>query len=135
MEQSTIFQPVIIQAGLMVLIAFWLVWARVGSVMRGKVDMRDVVKDGWQGWIKNAGDNYGNQFELPLLFFVLCTVQFLLGSVTQFTLLVAWVFVVSRIIHAGIHLTFNHIFTRFLVFFTGAISLTVLFILTAKAVF
>ena len=135
MEQSTIFQPMVFQAGLMVLVAFWLVWARVGSVVRGKVDMRDVAKNGWQGWIKQAGDSYGNQYELPILFFVFCFILFLTNSVTPLAVGLAWFFAISRIVHAFVHLTFNHITTRFLVFFTGAIAVTGLFILTARSVF
>jgi len=135
MEQSVIFQPMVVQAGTMILVAFWLVWARVGSVVRGKVDMKDVAKHGWQGWIKNAGDNFSNQYELPVLFFALCFILFLTNSVTPLAMGLAWFFAISRIVHALIHLTFNNISIRFLVFFTGAIALTALFILTATSVF
>jgi len=135
MEQSVIFQPMVLQAGLMVIVGFWLIWARVGSVARGKVDMKDVAKHGWQGWMKQAGDSYSNQYELPVLFFALCLILFLTNSVTSLAVTLAWVFAVSRIVHALIHLTFNHIMTRFSVFFIGVLSLTGLFILTARAVF
>lgn len=135
MEMTDIFKPVIVQAGLMTLIAFWLVWARVGSILRGTVDMRHVIKNGWPGWIASVGDNYKNQYELPLLFFIVCIVLFLTNSVTPLTIGLAWFFVITRIIHAIIHLTFNHITTRFLVFFAGALALTALVILTAKGVF
>jgi len=135
MEQSVIFQPMVLQAGLMVIVGFWLIWARVGSVARGKVDMKDVAKHGWQGWMKQAGDSYSNQYELPVLFFALCLILFLTNSVTLLAVTLAWVFAVSRIVHALIHLTFNHIMTRFSVFFIGVLSLTGLFILTARAVF
>ncbi len=135
MDMSDIFKPLIVQAGLMILIAFWLVWARVGSVIRGKVDMKDVAKNGWPHWIEMAGNNFKNQYELPLLFFVVCIVLFLTNSVTPLILGLAWFFVFTRIVHTLIHLTFNHIFTRFLVFFSGALSLTALVILTAKGIF
>ena len=135
MEQSLIFQPMTVQTGLMVCVGFWLVWARVGSVARGKVDMKDVVKNGWQGWIKQAGDSYGNQFELPVLFFALCLILFLTNSVSPPAVMIAWAFAISRVAHALIHLSFNHIMTRFSVFFIGVLSLAALFILTARAVF
>ena len=135
MEQSAIFQPMILQAGLMVLVAFWLVWARVGSVVLGKIDMKDVLKNGYKGWIKQAGDNFSNQYELPILFFVLCFILFLTNSVTQLAVGLAWFFAVSRIFHALIHLSFNNISIRFLVFFSGAIAVVGLFILAARSVF
>jgi len=124
-----------VQAGLMIAVAFWLAWARVGSVVRGKVDMKDVEEHGWQGWMKNAGDNFNNQYELPLLFFALCFILFLSNSVTPLVMGLAWFFVISRILHAGVHLSFNLIPVRFLIFFLGVLSVTGLFILTVRAVF
>ena len=135
MEQTLIFQPMILQAALMVCVGYWLIWARVGSVARKKVDMKSVAQNGWQGWMKQAGDNFSNQHELPLLFFALCIILFLTNSVTHLALTLAWIFVISRIIHAFIHLSFNHIMTRFMVFFIGVLSLTGLFIITANVVF
>lgn len=135
MENIEIFKPLIVQAGLMILTAFWLVWARVGSVARGKVDMKDVAKTGWQGWIKNAGDNYSNQYEMPILFFVVCFVLFLTSSVSPLLIKLAWAFVAFRILHAAVHLTFNHILLRFFLFFSGGLILTAMFLLTAQAVF
>lgn len=135
MEQSLIFQPMMVQAGLMILVAFWLVWARVGSIVRGKITMQDVMKTGWPGWIKKAGDNYGNQYELPVLFFALCIVLFLTNSVTPTVMTLAWVFAISRIAHALVQLSFNHIMTRFSIFFLGALCLTGIAIHAIKAVF
>lgn len=135
LEQTDIFQPMAVQMLLMILIGLWLVWARVGSVLRGKVDMDDVAINGWQGWIKQAGDNFDNQHQLPLLFFAVCIVLYLTKNVTDLAVTLAWVFAVSRIVHAGVHLTFNHILTRFLIFFVGVLSLAALVVLTILAVF
>ena len=123
--------PMLAQAGLIFAVGFWLVWARVGSVLRGKIDMRDALKYGYKGWIKQAGDNFSNQFEVPMLFFVLCITESLL-DISSRTFVsssgIAWAFVISRYIHALIHLTFNHIPTRFLAFFAGVICLLIMFI-------
>ena len=131
--------PMLIQVGLMLLITFWLAWARVGSVARKKVDMRDVSKHGWQGWIKQAGDNYSNQYEAPLLFFILCILMTLIdissriNSIDTLFITTAWVFVVSRFAHAIIHLSFNHILTRFLVFLIGVLCLAIMFVLVTHS--
>ena len=136
MEQVEIFKPLIAQAAMMVLIAFWLVWARVGSMVRGKVKREDIAKSGWpQGWIKNAGDNYSNQYELPLLFFALCFVLYLTNSVTPLVMGLAWFFFASRVLHALIHLSKNVINARFLVFLLGAFALTALCVIAVCAVF
>jgi len=124
--------PMLTQAGVMLLITLWLAWARVGSVVRGKVDLNDVVKNGWQGWIKNAGDNYSNNYEAPILFFILSFIFLALEFATHVSVIsksivvLAWIFVVSRILHAIVHLSFNHILTRFLLFLSGIICLIIL---------
>ncbi len=135
MEPTDIFKPAIIQAGVMIAITFWLAWARIGSLVRGKVSRKDVAKNGWQGWIKNAGDNYSNQFELPILFFVICIFFFLTGQVTQMVVYLAWAFVALRILHALVHLSVNIVLLRFLLFFIGGLVLTVMYIILLKAVF
>ena len=135
LEQTDILVPMVMQMILMIIVAFWLVWARVGSVARGKVIMEDVAREGWKGWIKQAGDNYSNQFELPVLFFAACLVLFVSNNVSEHAVHIAWAFVVLRIIHAFVHLTFNHILARFVVFFLGAIALMALVWLCAMAVF
>ncbi|MEP1229941.1 MAG: MAPEG family protein [Litorimonas sp.] len=134
MEQSVIFQPMLLQATLMVLGGVWLVWARVGSAIRGKVDMKDVEENIWYGWIKNAGDNFNNQFQVPVLFFTLCFILYLTNSVTPTVVVLAWFFAISRICHALVHLTFNHVTTRFLIFFLGVLSVAALLILTIRSV-
>ncbi|MEE9348178.1 MAG: MAPEG family protein [Robiginitomaculum sp.] len=128
MENSPLLTPMLVQMGLMIAIAFWLVWARVGSVVRGKVDIKDVAKDGWQGWIKNAGDNYANQYEMPTLFFAICLTFLVTHSVSPIIVTLAWVFVGFRILHALIHVTYNNINHRFLMFLISALVVTALFV-------
>ncbi|WP_017930495.1 MAPEG family protein [Robiginitomaculum antarcticum] len=131
-----IFKPVFVQAIMMMLIACWLVWARVGSAVRGKVDMRDVVKNGWpRGWIKNSGDNFDNQYQVPLLFIAVCIIAFVTAQADHNLVLLAWAFVALRIVHAAIHLTFNHILMRFSAFLASTLILFAMIIKLALAVF
>ncbi len=135
MEMSEIFKPMLVQAAMMTVLGYWLVWARIGSLVRGKITEKDVEKHGWQGWIKNAGDNYSNQFEIPVVFFVLCFALFLMNAVTSTVMLLAWLFVGSRALHALIHLSVNVIKYRFLVFLLGYFLLTALLVFALMAAF
>ena len=129
-ENKEILLPILAMLGLTIIAALWLLWARVGSVLRGKLDLRDVLKNGWpKGWITNAGDHFSNLFEVPVLFYVVC----ILAMVTQvsgglFTVL-AWVFVACRTAHFLIHVGPNHVPIRFLSFFAGTTVLIVMFVL------
>ncbi len=58
-------------------------------------------------YVVQVNNNIRNQFELPVLFYVLSIVLWLLDAVHDVAIVAATVFVVSRIIHAGIHLSIN----------------------------
>ena len=131
---SLIF-PILAQAGLILCLGLWLVWARMGSVARGKVSIKDVRKKGeWPaGWIRNAADNFNHQFELPILFFVLCFALIHLDVVSDVANFFAWLFVASRIVHSLIQLSVNHIPTRFIIFILGVVCTIALFIVAVSA--
>ena len=65
--------------------------------------------------------NYNNQFELPVLFYVASTLYLALGIQSTAALVMAWLFVFSRIAHVIVHLTYNNILHRMLVFWFGVV--------------
>ena len=70
-------------------------------------------------FIVQTGRNFNNQFEVPVLFYTAGVLHIALGIENLAALILAWVFVVLRYVHAVIHLTYNHILHRMLVFFTA----------------
>tara|TARA_R110000772_G_scaffold47928_11_gene109367 strand:- start:951 stop:1355 length:405 start_codon:yes stop_codon:yes gene_type:complete len=62
---------------------------------------------------------YNNQFELPVLFYVVSVLYLFLMPNDLVGLVLAWLFVFSRYIHAFIHLNYNHIIHRMLAFLFG----------------
>jgi hypothetical protein len=64
-----------------------------------------------------------NHFEVPPLFHLVVIVTFLVGRVDALTLAVAWFFVASRLVHSVIHLGYNNVTHRFLVFGLGVLSM------------
>ncbi len=73
--------------------------------------------------------NFNNQFEIPVLFYVVCTLYISLGIESYFAIGCAWLFVCLRIVHSYINLTYNNIIHRMLVFWSGFICIMVLWIL------
>lgn len=55
------------------------------------------------------GRHYDNQFQVPMLFFIVCSLHMVLGLANLFTLVLAWLFVVARLLHTRIHLGTNFI--------------------------
>ncbi len=71
---------------------------------------------------------FNNQFEVPVLFYVACTLYISLGIESLVGVIFAWLFVILRSIHAYIHLTYNHILHRMRVFLLACISVVVLWV-------
>lgn len=71
-----------------------------------------------------------NQFQLPVIFYVLCFVLIQLNGVTLIVLSLCWVFAVTRWLHAIVHVTSNFVPLRMASFLAGALALLILFVLT-----
>lgn len=68
-------------------------------------------------------NNLANQFELPVLFHVCCLALLVTGGVGTVVLVLAWVFSISRWVHAAIHVTTNRIRHRQPAFLIGFVTL------------
>lgn len=93
---------------------------RIKSAYAGVVDPRyfklmgnyDIPDD-----IAKFGRNFNNLFEVPTLFYAAAITALALDITSPFLILMAWTFVILRVIHCGIHLTYNHPLHRFIPFF------------------
>jgi hypothetical protein len=70
--------------------------------------------------------NVQNQFELPPLFHLAVWGTYAAGAVTPLAVWAAWLFVASRAAHSAIHLGYNTVLHRFLVYGVGLIAVAVL---------
>ncbi len=71
-----------------------------------------------------AADNFRNLFEIPVLFYVLCIAIAVNGSSTPGLVRAAWVFVGLRALHSLVHVSYNRVMHRFIVY---AVSTVLLF--------
>jgi hypothetical protein len=68
-----------------------------------------------------AADNFRNLFEVPVLFYVWCIAVAMTGGSTAGLVAAAWVFVGLRALHSLIHVTWNRVLHRFLVYFASTV--------------
>ena len=71
---------------------------------------------------------FNNQFEIPVLFYVACTLYISLSIESTVGVIFAWLFVALRCIHVYIHLTYNHIIHRMAVFWLAFVSVLILWL-------
>src|SRR4030081_3977416 len=79
-----------------------------------------------QNWPERAtkiGNCFSNQFEIPVLFYVLIAIALPLRHADLVIVLLSWVFVVTRFAHAGIFVTSNNVQQRSLAWFAGVLVL------------
>ncbi|HEX4923795.1 MAG TPA: MAPEG family protein [Bdellovibrionales bacterium] len=73
-----------------------------------------------------VGRHFDNQFQAPLLFFILCVAHIVLGRVNGLTVTLAWFFVLSRFGHSFEHLGRNNVMKRAYWYSAGWIALLAL---------
>jgi len=71
---------------------------------------------------------FNNQFEIPVLFYVACTLYISLGIESAVAIALAWAFVAFRLVHACIHLSYNRVLHRMLVFWAAFICAVALWV-------
>jgi len=114
------------------LIAFF---TRVKSVKSESVDPRAyklMDADNFPEAVTKTTRNFNNQFEVPLLFYVGCLSYLVLNISSSLALGLAWSFVILRVIHSYIHITYNHLLHRIAVFWS---SFFVVFVLWLVLIF
>lgn len=97
---------------------------RLPLVAKGEVKIRDIALNdsNWPAKSVQASNAFNNQFQLPVLFYVACAITLYLG-VGWWSVVLAWLFVVSRVAHAVVFATSNHVPTRFQFYFLGLLVL------------
>ena len=85
-----------------------------------------VTKEGWPKDCLQASYCFGNQFELPVLFYVLTILALITKQADVAFVILAWIFVVMRVLQAGVHLTSNHVPTRGAFYAVGAVVLIIM---------
>ncbi len=87
--------------------------------------------DAWPDSVRKINNNIRNQFEVPVLFYVLAFALWALDSVHEAALAAAWLFVLSRVVHAWIHIGSNVVPVRRPVFTFGWSMVLVMALLVA----
>jgi hypothetical protein len=116
--------------GAIALALLWMLGAvRVPMVASGEmpVDKVALSRDPWPEREKKVSNAFDNQFQLPVLFYVGCGLVLYFGA-GWLEVVLAWLFVLSRIVHALIFVTRNRVYRRFFVYTFGYAVIGVLWI-------
>jgi hypothetical protein len=125
MSVQMVLLPVFALIGLAFALLFGMAATRTKSLSSGEVRIPDIAlrQPNWPERATQIGNCFSNQFELPLLFYVLIAVGLPLRRIDLVLVLLSWVFVVTRYAHAGIFVSSNNVRQRGLAWFAGALVL------------
>ena len=129
----TFLAPVFVQVALTLGLLWWGAVLRAQSLRSGEVATRDIAlrEPNWPRQTTQVLNAYQNQLELPVLFYAGMLLALLTGHATLGIAILAWLFAVSRIFHALVHVTTNDVRRRGAVFGIGLVLVTLLWILLA----
>ena len=133
MSVEAILAPVFVQVALMFFLMFYMAGVRTGALRRREVQLGDVAlgQQNWPPYAAQAANAYNNQFQLPLLFFVLVILAYLFKKADLLFVVMSWIFVITRIGHAFVHVTSNRMQMRFSIFAVGAVVLAIMWFIFA----
>ncbi len=137
MRNNWILFPIVVQVFLALEAYFSLSWLRYRSLKKREVEARRVAVDSeaWPERIRQVNNNIRNQFEVPVMFYVLAIVLWQMNAAGPLAQTLAWGFVLSRIVHTFIHTGRNHIPMRFFVFMVGLLMVAGMALLVLKESF
>ncbi len=133
MTVSSLLLPVFVQVGLTFFIMLWMGVLRRQALNSGAVKPSDVAlrEPKWPPRVLQVANNFQNQLELPMLFYVVVAFILITSTNSIVFVILAWVFALSRIVHAYIHTGSNDFQPRSLALGVGAIALIAMWVIFA----
>jgi hypothetical protein len=125
MSVQMVLLPVFVLVGLTFFLLIWMGAARRNALVSGQAKVRDVVlgQQNWPTRPTQIANCFANQFEIPILFYLLIAIALPLRRTDLVIVLLSWVFVVTRFVHAGVFVTSNDLNKRSLAWFAGVLVL------------
>ena len=130
MSVRMVLAPVFVLVGLTFALLLGMALSRRNALVSKQTKVRDIVL-GQQNWpvrTTQIGNCFKNQFELPVLFYILIALALPLRHADLVIVLLSWVFVVARFVHAGIFVKSNDLNRRSLAWFAGALVLFIMWV-------
>jgi len=131
-ERVDILYPAIAMAVMTILLIFALGFRRFFAVRSRRVNHRYYstydISDGEPASLRRHTRNVQNLFEAPPLFYIALIMTYVAGRVDQAMLIAAWLYVALRVVHSCIHMSYNKLPHRFLVYGTSTFVLLFLWI-------
>lgn len=128
MNNDLIFLPVLAHVALVFMLYIYLGIVKSRAVKEGSVDRKKAALDpkAWPVSVVKVLNNLGNQFESPVIFYIISIIYYLTNNVDSFLISIMSIYVLTRYMHTYIHVTSNFVPHRFKLFLVGVLILLAL---------
>jgi hypothetical protein len=130
MSVQMILLPLFVEVILTFALLFWLAPLRARDFRSGLVREEDIGlrQPNWSKPALQVQYSFSNQFELPVLFYVLTILAYITHHAGMLFVVLAWVFVIFRLFQAYVHVTNNKVRLRGAFFGVSALALAIMWI-------
>jgi hypothetical protein len=122
--------PVFVQIGLTFALLLWMAGVRRQTLVSGETKIKNIAlgQPNWPVRATQIGNCFKNQFEIPVLFYVLIALALPVRHADFVIVLLSWVFVITRFVHAGIFVSSNDLGQRSIAWFAGVLVLLAMWV-------
>jgi len=114
MHQTAILYPSFVLVLLTFWVAIWLLKCRYRAVKEGLSIAYFKHNRGGKipAYLQQATHHYENLYEMPILFYFATVLAFVTQSADWILIVLAWSYVIARLLHTWVHLTHNKLKLR-----------------------
>jgi hypothetical protein len=136
MSLQAVLLPLFVEVILTFALWMWMAGLRTrdmggGGVQPARIALRE---PNWPKQTMQVANSFANQFELPVLFYVLTILAYVTHNAGVAFVILAWIFVIFRLLHAYIHTTSNVVRVRGSLYGIAAFALLVNWVIYIIAV-
>src|SRR5688572_23030436 len=114
-DVPTLILPLLAQVFWTLIVLCGLAVTRFRALRRRRADLAhlSISREGWPDDARKMSNNFDNQFQIPVLFYIVCILATFMETAGPGVTALAWFFVVMRVAHTAVHVTSNYVPLRF----------------------
>ena len=136
MSIQAVLLPLFVQVALTFVLLFWMGFARASAIKRKETRIANIAlgQMNWAPRVQQLSNCYASQFQVPVLFYVLVILAIITRHADLLFVVLAWLFVLARLVHAYIHTGTNYVPHRFNAFLAGVVILLAMWLIFAARI-
>jgi hypothetical protein len=127
MSTQAILLPLFVEVILTFLLWVGMAILRTRDFSTGVVRPQDIAlrEPNWSKRSLQVAYSFSNQFEIPVLFYVLTILAYVTHLAGVIFVILAWIFVIFRLLHAYVHVTSNIVRLRGALYAVAVVALAI----------